>query len=78
MELLLTIGSHIVLGIFLLGVAGCIVTIPMAAWGYFSVLFQSDEEEERRRETQRLWPDLPAYQDTYQVACEDAPRQETA
>lgn len=32
-------------GLFLLGVAGCLVTIPMAAWGYFSVLLERDPEE---------------------------------
>ena len=34
-------------GLFVLGVVGCAVTIPMAAWGYFSVLFEKDTEEER-------------------------------
>ncbi len=36
--------------IFILGVIGCCVTIPLAAWGYFSVLFQKDTDEERGAE----------------------------
>lgn len=34
-------------GIFLIGVIGCCATIPLAAWGYFSVLFQKDTDAER-------------------------------
>jgi hypothetical protein len=34
-------------GLFIVGVVGCCITIPMAAWGYFSVLFQKDPEAER-------------------------------
>jgi hypothetical protein len=34
-------------GLFIIGVAGCCVTIPLAAWGYFSVLFQKDTEAEQ-------------------------------
>lgn len=34
-------------GIFIVGVIGCCVTIPLAAWGYFSVLFQKDTDAER-------------------------------
>lgn len=33
--------------VFILGVIGCCVTIPLAAWGYFSVLLQKDTDEER-------------------------------
>ncbi len=33
--------------VFIVGVIGCCVTIPLAAWGYFSVLFQKDTEVER-------------------------------
>ena len=32
--------------VFLIGVAGCAATIPMAAWGYCSVLFEKDTELE--------------------------------
>ncbi len=28
--------------LFLLGVVGCLITIPLAAWGYCSVLFEKD------------------------------------
>lgn len=38
-------------GLFILGVVGCLITIPMAAWGYFSVLFQKDTDEERDEST---------------------------
>ncbi len=31
---------------FLIGVAGCLVTIPSAAWAYCSVLFEKDQEEQ--------------------------------
>ena len=31
-------------GLFIVGLVGCCVTIPMAAWGYFSVLFKKDTE----------------------------------
>ena len=33
-------------GLFIVGAIGCCVTIPLAAWGYFSVLFQKDTEAE--------------------------------
>ncbi len=36
--------------VFILGVIGCCITIPLAAWGYFSVLFQKDTEAERGEE----------------------------
>lgn len=34
-------------GLFLIGVAGCLLTIPMAAWKYCSVIFEKDDEEHR-------------------------------
>lgn len=34
-------------GLFIVGAIGCCVTIPLAAWGYFSVLFQKDSDGER-------------------------------
>ena len=34
-------------GLFIVGVVGCCITIPLAAWGYFSVLFKKDTEAER-------------------------------
>lgn len=40
-----TVIIRIVEVLFLIGVAGCLVTIPVAAWGYISVLFEKDEEE---------------------------------
>lgn len=33
-------------GLFIVGVVGCCITIPLAAWGYFSVLFKKDAETE--------------------------------
>ncbi len=33
--------------LFLIGVIGCLVTIPVAAWGYVSVLFDRDDGDER-------------------------------
>src|SRR6185369_12848461 len=35
-------------GLFIVGAVGCCITIPLAAWGYFSVLFDKDTEEEER------------------------------
>ena len=32
--------------LFIIGVIGCCVTIPLAAWGYFSVLFEKDTDED--------------------------------
>ena len=37
-------------GLFIIGVIGCSVTIPLAAWGYFSVLFEKDTPDERGTE----------------------------
>lgn len=37
-------------GVFIIGVIGCCVTIPLAAWGYFSVLFHKDTDGERSGE----------------------------
>ena len=34
-------------GLFIVGLVGCCITIPMAAWGYFSVLFKKDTDAER-------------------------------
>ena len=31
--------------LFLIGVAGCLVTIPIVAWKFFSVLLEKDETE---------------------------------
>jgi len=31
--------------LFALGVAGCLVTIPIVAWKFFSVLLEKDESE---------------------------------
>lgn len=36
--------------VFIIGVVGCCVTIPLAAWGYFSVLFQKDTDAEQAEE----------------------------
>ena len=31
--------------LFLIGVAGCLVTIPIVAWKFFSVLLEKDDAE---------------------------------
>ena len=46
-EIPVVIFVKILEAVFLIGVAGCAVTIPMAAWGYFSVLFEKDTDAER-------------------------------
>ncbi len=33
--------------VFVLGLIGCAITIPLAAWGYFSVLVEKDTDAER-------------------------------
>ncbi len=38
--------------VFLLGAIGCLITIPLAAWGYISVMFQKDTDAERGVDTQ--------------------------
>lgn len=35
--------------IFVIGVAGCAIVIPMAAWKFLSVLFEKDVDEETPR-----------------------------
>ncbi len=36
--------------VFIIGAIGCCITIPVAAWGYFSVLLEKDRPEELRAE----------------------------
>ncbi len=40
--------------LFVLGVAGCAITIPLAAWKFFSVLLERDAREENSRKTLQL------------------------
>ena len=38
---------HIVQGVFVAGMIGCAITIPICAWKYFAVLFEADTDESR-------------------------------
>ncbi len=42
--------AHTLTVIFALGVAGCAVVIPVAAWKFFSVLLEKDAREESRHD----------------------------
>ena len=35
--------------LFALGVAGCLIVIPLSAWKFFSVLLEKDTPEDRER-----------------------------
>ena len=37
---------HTLAGMFVIGIIGCVVVIPVAAYQLFSVLFERDKEEE--------------------------------
>jgi hypothetical protein len=39
---------NILEGLFLLGCAGCVITIPLAAWKYCSVILEKNEEDTGR------------------------------
>jgi hypothetical protein len=39
---------RILQGVFIAGVVGCCLTIPLCAWKFFSVLFEGKTEEENR------------------------------
>ena len=41
--------AHAVTIIFAIGVAGCAVVIPLAAWKFFSVLLEKDTDEENKQ-----------------------------
>jgi hypothetical protein len=41
----LKIGAYILGTVFVIGVAGCIIAIPVIAYKMFSVLFENDHEE---------------------------------
>jgi hypothetical protein len=45
---------HILQGMFLVGVVGCGLTIPIVAFKFFSVLFEKDEEERPNQEFEHL------------------------
>ena len=38
---------HILQGVFVAGMIGCAITIPICAWKYFAVLFEADTDESR-------------------------------
>ncbi len=46
MDDILELLAQVVMGGFLLGVAGCGLTIPVVAVKFFRVLFEKDEEHE--------------------------------
>jgi len=37
--------AHILMGLFAIGVAGCLITIPLCAYKFFSVLLEKDPDE---------------------------------
>lgn len=39
------LGAHILVGLFAIGVAGCLITIPLCAYKFFSVLLEKDPDE---------------------------------
>lgn len=41
-DLILNWGAHFVVWMFVVGTAGCLVAIPIAAYKMFSVLFEDD------------------------------------
>lgn len=41
------IGVKILMGLFAVGVAGCLITIPICAYKFFSVLLEKNDAEER-------------------------------
>ena len=43
-------------GLFLLGVAGCAITIPLCAWKFFSVVFESNQDAEAAEEQEKSAP----------------------
>lgn len=41
------IGIKILMGLFAVGVTGCLITIPICAYKFFSVLLEKNDTEER-------------------------------
>ena len=46
--------------VFMIGVAGCLVTIPLAAYKFFSVLFEKDSDEPEIHQEYGSAPPAPA------------------
>jgi len=46
--------------VFMIGVAGCLVTIPLAAYKFFSVLFEKDSDEPEVHQEYSSAPPSPA------------------
>jgi len=46
--------------VFMIGVAGCLVTIPLAAYKFFSVLFEKDADEPEIHQEYGSAPPSPA------------------
>ena len=44
------LGAHILVGLFAIGVAGCLITIPWCAIKFFAVLLEKDPEEPNEAE----------------------------
>lgn len=44
---MLTLLAHSLTILFILGVAGCVLVIPITAYRLFSILFQQDREDEQ-------------------------------
>ena len=42
-----SLGIHILMVIFALGVAGCLITIPMCAFKFFAVLVEGTHPDEK-------------------------------
>ncbi len=40
--------AHVLTVVFALGLAGCALVIPMAAWKFFSVLLEEDTPEQKQ------------------------------
>jgi hypothetical protein len=46
MDAFLHILVKLLTALFAIGVAGCLITIPIVAWKFFSVLLEKDETEQ--------------------------------
>jgi len=44
MDIQWTVIARLLEALFLIGVAGCLITIPLVAWKMFSVLFERDTD----------------------------------
>lgn len=48
------IGVKILMGLFAIGVAGCMITIPICAYKFFSVLLEKNDTDERNGAEQQV------------------------